>query len=75
MKFLLLLLVVGVAVWLFRAKRRMPGPKAAPPPVPAQPQTMLACARCGLHLPRADALFDPAGRPYCVEAHRLAGPR
>ena len=36
---------------------------------------MLACAQCGLHVPKAEALFDAAGRPYCGEAHRLAGPR
>jgi uncharacterized protein len=48
-----------------------PPPGAAPPP----PQPMLACAHCGVHLPRAEALMDPAGRPFCTEAHRLAGPR
>jgi hypothetical protein len=28
-----------------------------------------------VHLQQADARFDAAGRPYCGEAHRLAGPR
>jgi len=28
-----------------------------------------------VHLPKTDALFDGGGRPYCGEAHRLAGPR
>jgi uncharacterized protein len=36
---------------------------------------MLACAHCGVHLPSADALRDAAGRAYCSDAHRLAGPR
>jgi uncharacterized protein len=41
----------------------------------AAPQTMLACVHCGVHLPKADALFDVGGKPYCSEAHRLQGPR
>ena len=42
-------------------------------PAPAMP--MLACAHCGVHLPQAEAVVDAGGRPFCGEAHRLAGPR
>jgi uncharacterized protein len=35
---------------------------------------MLACARCGMHVPQAEALIDSAGRPYCGVPHRDAGP-
>lgn len=79
MKFLLLLFVIGVALWLFKGRSRVkgPGPAAAPKP-PAKPTEatpMLACAHCGVHLPQCDAVTDTAGRPYCGEPHRIAGPR
>jgi uncharacterized protein len=79
MKFLLLLVVLGVALMWWLAGRRR-GPEAvqrkADPRAPAGgPATMIACAHCGVHLPRPDALFDAGGRPFCSEAHRLAGPR
>ena len=77
MKFLLVLLVVVVVGWLYFGRRRPPpsagpGPKTAPG---GQPQAMLACAHCGVHLPQSDVRMDAAGRPFCSEAHRLLGPR
>ncbi len=81
-KLLLLLAVIGVAVWWLAGRRRdKPKPPAGParpaPPTPAaaEPQPMVACAHCGVHLPRQDTVADAAGRPFCSEAHRLAGPR
>jgi uncharacterized protein len=80
MKFLLLLLVVAFALWLLKTKgraappsRRTDAPKG--PKAPPQPAQMLACVHCGVHLPQADTVQDAAGRAYCSEAHRLAGPR
>lgn len=77
MKFLLLLAVIAFALWLFKARRREPPPGAPRPgkPTPNAATPMLACAHCGLHLPQNDAVTDAAGRPFCSEAHRLAGPR
>jgi uncharacterized protein len=86
MKFLLLLLVViGAVAWLAIGRRKPPAsgsrPDDAPPPKPAArpgpatPQTMVACAHCGVHLPAADALRDAEGRVYCSDAHRRAGTR
>jgi uncharacterized protein len=81
MKYLLVLLVVIVGAWLLMGRRRGDG---APPQGPAakggkagtkKPQEMLACAHCGVHLPQAEAVMDAGGRPFCSEAHRLAGPR
>lgn len=78
MKFLLLIAVIGIALWLFKARGRSSGapstPKAKKPAAPTT-TSMLACAHCGVHLPQADTVTDAAGRPFCTEAHRLAGPR
>ncbi len=79
MKYLLLLVVVALALWLLKTKGRAApppsGPKKGPPKAPAQPAQMLACVHCGVHLPQADTVQDADGRAYCSEAHRLAGPR
>ena len=81
MKYLLVLLVVVAGAWMLLRKRerRPPAAPTAPPksaqPTEAAAQAMLACAHCGVHLPRTEAQFDAAGRPFCSEAHRLNGPR
>ena len=79
MKYLILLLVIAVVAWLVLGRRRPPPPpprgEAARPAAPSEPQAMLACAHCAVHLPRSDAQFDAAGRPVCSQAHLLAGPR
>jgi uncharacterized protein len=67
MKFLILLLVIAVVLWLARSKRPpLPCADRAAPPTP---DTMVACAQCGLHLPRSDALPGRGGM-FCGEAHR-----
>ena len=72
MKFLLLLLAVFALLWLLRAtaRRGRPPPRGGPGS-PAEPQAMLACAQCGLHLPRDEALPGRGG-VFCGEAHRQA---
>jgi uncharacterized protein len=76
MKYLLVLVVVGIGLWLLlRARPRVDPPKDPPRRPPAGPAAMVACAHCDLRLPQAEAQFDAQGRPYCSEAHRLAGPR
>lgn len=73
MKYLLVLAVLAIAYGLWRNKRRPPTDRSSPPRVPA-PQDMVACAHCGLHLPRTDALSQ--GRQhYCSADHRALGPR
>lgn len=80
-KILVLLLVVVIVVWLVLGRRGTPpdepprGGPAKKPGAKSGPQALLACAHCGVQLPRAEAQFDAAGRPFCSEAHRLAGPR
>lgn len=77
MKFVLVLLVVGLGLYLLFGRGRKPDRAQEPtrPAAPAAPSPMLACAHCGVHLPGDDAVMDAAGRPYCGDAHRLAGPR
>ena len=78
MKYLILFLVLGGLAWWVFGRRDAP---SAPPPgkkgaePAAGPQQMLACAHCGVHLPREEAVADAAGRMFCTEAHLLAGPR
>jgi uncharacterized protein len=74
MKYLVLILVLLVVVLLAKgARSRLRGgsdspPAAAPPPAP-DGEVMLACAHCGLHLPRSDALPGRGG-VFCSEGHR-----
>ena len=75
MKYLVVLFVVAVAIWLWRRNRREEADetRAAPPPPPiGAPQAMVRCAHCGLHLPLGDAIAGPGDRVYCSAAHRNA---
>jgi len=72
MKILIFLVAVVLLLWLLRksSTRRAP-PPAAPRDPAATPQPMLACAQCGVHLPRDEALPGRGG-VFCGEAHRAA---
>ena len=74
MKYLLVLAVVLAVIWFVRNHRRTAAPKKQAPPQQdalAEPQDMVRCPVCSLHLPRADALPGPDGRLYCCADHRL----
>ena len=75
MKYLVLLGVLVLAWVLFFKGRRKPPPPVGRRGADPQVAAVLACAHCSLHVPKAEAVFDAAGRPYCGEAHRQAGPR
>lgn len=72
MKILIFLVAVVLLLWLLRksstrrttARRRGPARDAG-----SEPQPMLACAHCGVHLPRDEALPGRGG-VFCGEAHR-----
>lgn len=73
MKYLLLILLVGLVIFMLGMKRARP-PAAKPKPEASKatpPQDMLSCAQCGLHLPRDEALPGRGG-VYCSAAHRSA---
>lgn len=69
MKYLLLLLVVAAVLGWARSRARRV--KREPPAAPPALQSMVPCAHCGLHLPRAEAVPGTLGL-YCSEAHRRA---
>lgn len=72
MKFLVLLLVLGIAYLVWRngriAERGAPPPSARKPT--AAPQDMVSCPVCSVHLPRGDAVAGANGLLYCSPEHR-----
>jgi uncharacterized protein len=74
-RLLVLILIVVLVVWAlkraFAAPKRGAGPGAA---APGEPAALVACAHCGVNLPRAEAR-SAGGRHYCSEEHWRAGPR
>jgi uncharacterized protein len=73
MKFVVVALVVVVVAWLLLRARGRSLPQR-PGRAAAEPQAMVRCLHCGVHLPHADAVQDARGA-FCSDAHRLAGPR
>jgi uncharacterized protein len=63
-------LMVIVFVWLKRAMRSRRG-DSSKSAAGAGAEAMVRCQHCGTHLPQSDALFNPAGNPFCSEEHRL----
>lgn len=84
MKYLLVLLVVGVGIWMLSARFRKGRAPRADLPAAAEanksaahqqgPSQMVACAHCGVHLPADEAVHE-AHSAFCSDAHRRAGPR
>lgn len=81
MKYLVVLLVVGLGLWMLVSRLRGGGGKGGEGgevrrregKPPAGPVEMVQCAHCGLHLASSDALPD-GSRLYCSDAHRRLGP-
>ena len=70
-RFLILVLLVVIAVWLVRRALRASseGGVAKKPPVHGD---LVSCARCGLNLPRTEARESQGGL-YCSEEHARLG--
>jgi uncharacterized protein len=75
MKYLLVIAVLAIAYFLWRQSRiGGRGKGEAPPRSPdGQPQDMVRCPVCAVHLPRADAVAGAGGTLYCSQEHRLQG--
>lgn len=71
MKYLIVIVVVALVVWLMLRGRDRAAPRAERRG--SAPKAMAQCRHCGVHLPRAEAVEDSRGA-FCSEAHRLAGP-
>lgn len=70
MKYLVLLMVLVVAVGIWRSRRPTDsGTAKAAPRTPALPQDMVACDHCGVHVPRMEALML-GNHAYCCAEHR-----
>jgi len=75
MKYLLLLAIILIVLWLLRSGRRTGSPDNSAPRQGQQQQEMVQCPVCLVHLPRSDALPGPDGRLYCCAEHRLSAER
>lgn len=74
MKIVLFLIAVVVLLWLLKggSSRRPPQASRASRGADHGPaQAMLACAYCGVHMPR-DEVLPGRGGVFCSEAHRAA---
>ncbi|NUZ05694.1 PP0621 family protein [Piscinibacter koreensis] len=72
MKIVLVLIAVAILFWLmFGGRRRTGGRRAPRGSRSAAPQPMVACAYCGVHLPRDEALVDGSS-VFCGREHRIA---
>jgi len=74
MKYLLLVVVLFVAYSLWRNGRLRDEREDRPPtrkPPADDPQEMVSCPVCGVHLPRSEAVPGARGVLYCSHEHRL----
>lgn len=71
MKYLLLFAVLGVIWWVWKKRHdQLPTDQAVRRD--PDPEKMVVCAHCGVHLPESDALLD-GSLHFCNAAHRDAG--
>ena len=73
MKYLVLLIVLIVAIGLWRSRRAPDDSPRRPAPPDRSPQDILACAHCGVHIPKAEALML-GDQAYCCAEHQRLGP-
>ena len=71
MRLIVLVALLVLAVWLIRRALRASSTTSHQKPGPIQ-QDLVSCARCGMHLPRAEAR-EAGGRLYCGEEHARLG--
>lgn len=70
---LILLLFLGLLAYLaFKGLQRSASRRDAERGSERAPERMVACARCGVHLPESESLAGEGGR-FCSEEHRRLG--
>ena len=63
------ILLLAIAIWLLIVVlKRYRGSMEAPPKSAADPEDMVQCANCGVHLPKSDSIFKN-NQYYCCAAH------
>lgn len=72
-RLLLIALVIGIIVVLFRRLRAPKRPQGDSQPTSYDP--MVRCAHCGVNLPRDHAIRSNNGHYYCNIDHRDANQR
>lgn len=60
-------LLIAIGAWLFFRARGRAAPRSKEPPA-ASPEAMVACVRCGMHIPVSESL-EADGRRYCSQEH------
>jgi uncharacterized protein len=68
---ILFFVVLAVAAYLFLRFHKFRQPRREDSV--RNVEAMVACTRCGVHVPRSEAL-EVAGRYFCSEEHRALGP-
>lgn len=71
MKYLIWLLVILVAIWVYKRSRNPKDVTPNPGPAASGPSNMVSCVHCGLHLPQDEAVLGEKGI-YCSTEHRAA---
>jgi len=66
-KIVILAIVIAAALWLLRGFRKR-SKDEAPPSVSPDAEAMVRCARCGVHLPRGEAVMSRQ-RFFCSAEH------
>ena len=71
---LLFFLLIGLLVWWLVKGLTKTSKRETPPGEPgtAKEEDMVACARCGVNMPRSEARAD-AGKFYCVNNPHCTG--
>ena len=72
-KFLVLLALLVIGVWLVRRALARSERAERPPPAASVPDDLVSCAQCGMLLPRAEAR-GAGSALYCSDEHARLGP-
>jgi uncharacterized protein len=72
MKYLLLAAFAAFVWWIWSKRSRGPRPGGGANPAHKDPERIVACAHCGVHIPESESVRDDGGVPFCCAVHRDA---